>query len=389
MAAEPEHEEPSFRDVIDEREGALIDEEDRIDRVNAERVVPSDRPVSFLEAGPLAADELPEGTIEGRVISMHGDHFRVQTAGATGPATWLVHLARKLLIRERRFRHPVAVGDDVAILPVATTGTTGADEPQAQLVAIRERRTWLSRPSAKHSKRRHDVYKDDIEQVMVVNVDQLVVVMTASEEIGVVRTNLIDRFVVAAERGGMRAVVVINKQDLIPAEQAEDYEEVIGLYRGLGYLAALTSATTGAGIDQLREWLTGRTTVFAGPSGVGKSSLLNAVQPGLELRVSDVNRKTGRGRHTTTAVQLLPLAVGGWVVDTPGIREFGLHELRPQDAWKYFPEIEAAAAHCEFADCSHTGKERGCAVVAAMEDGEISDRRYDSFLAMVDTLTKR
>ena len=374
---------PAIGDTIDETEGAWIEEEDRIDRVSAERVVPSDRPVQFIAAtvGP-EQPELPADAIEGKVISMHGDHFRVESPGH---ATWLVWLPRKMLIRERRFRHPVAVGDNVAIQPVPTDG---ADEPQAQLLAIRERQSWLSRPSAKHAKRRQSAYKDEVEQVVVANVDQLVVVMTANDEIAEVRTNLIDRFLVAAERGGMRAVIVINKRDLIPAEQQDDYDEIIELYTGLGYLATLASAEDGRGIGDLRAWLTDRTTVFAGPSGVGKSSLLNAVQPGLQLRVADVNRKTGRGRHTTTSVTLLPLGIGGWVVDTPGIREFGLHELSPADAFKYFPEIEAAGAHCEFADCSHTGRERGCAVVAALETGDVSDRRYDSFLALVETLRR-
>lgn len=384
-SAEPDPDEAPL-DEIDK----LLEQVDAMEVQQTERRAPSDRPVEFV---PRDASR-PAGLLEGKVVAMHGAHFRAQV----GDRTLFVHLARKLLIRERRFQHPVSVGDDVWLQPIPTEGET---EPQAQLVAIRERRTQLSRPAvgrggrtgrhAHRRKQRHGGATRDKsgtpEQVMVANVDQVLVTVacTASDEL---RINLIDRFLVAAARNGLDAVIVFNKADLIP-HRRDEYAEVLALYESLGYRALLTSVVTGPepggteGIAVLRAALQGHTSVFAGPSGVGKTSLLNRVEPGMHLRVGPVNRKTGRGRHTTTAVTLLPLADGGgFIVDTPGIREFGLHDIDPADVDAFYSEIAAAAQACAYRDCSHTGREPGCAVIEATEAGRIDWRRYDSYLAL-------
>jgi ribosome biogenesis GTPase len=220
----------------------------------------------------------------------------------------------------------------------------------------------------------------DAEQVVAANLDQLIVVVATAEP--PLNRRLLDRLIVSGEHGDLAVVVCVNKIDLAAATPIEP---LLDLYRGLGYQAIATSATTAAGIDALRQALKDRTSVFAGPSGAGKSSLLMAVQPGLELRVATVSSATSKGRHTTTAVSLLPLRFGGCVVDTPGIREFGLYDLERDELKHYFPEMERLFGTCNFADCSHR-HEPGCAVLAALEAGRIDPGRYDSYCRIYDSL---
>lgn len=215
----------------------------------------------------------------------------------------------------------------------------------------------------------------DAEQVVAANVDQLVAVASAASP--PLNRRLLDRLIVSAENGEMAATVCINKIDLADAA----VEPVLALYRSLGYGALATSALTGEGIEALRETLRGKTSVLAGASGVGKSALLMAVQPGLQLRVGEVSAATGKGRHTTTAVSLLPLDFGGYVVDTPGIREFALWDLAREDLQHCFPELRALFGQCRFADCSHL-TEPGCAV----EAGAIAPERYESYRHIYESL---
>jgi len=220
----------------------------------------------------------------------------------------------------------------------------------------------------------------DLEQVVAANVDQLVAVVSAAEP--PLSRRLLDRLVVSGEHGELDVVVCINKLDLVDPATVEP---VLALYRGLGYGAVGTSAVAGTGIEALREALGNRTSVVAGPSGAGKSSLLMAVQPGLELRVQEVSAATQKGRHTTTAVSLLPLGGGGYVVDTPGIREFALFDIERDELKHYFPEFAQRLGQCRFADCVHL-HEPGCAVLAAVEAGEIAPERHESYRRIYDSL---
>ncbi|MFW6163510.1 MAG: ribosome small subunit-dependent GTPase A [Planctomycetota bacterium] len=259
---------------------------------------------------------------------------------------------------------PIAVGDRVTI--------SLRDDSEGFIERVEPRTGGkLSRKAAGHR---------EIEQVVAANVDQLVVVMAAAQP--PLNRGLLDRLVVSGDHGDLGVAVCINKIDLVDPQPVE---AVLDVYRGLGYPGVATSAATGAGIDALREMLRGKTSVFAGPSGAGKSSLLMAVQPGLTLRVRSVSRATRKGRHTTSAAQLLPLEVGGYVVDTPGIREFALYDLERDELQHCFPEIAERFGQCRFRDCTHL-HEPGCAVIAAVEDGEIDPQRYESYRRIYDSL---
>lgn len=212
------------------------------------------------------------------------------------------------------------------------------------------------------------------QHVLVANVDQLIIVMSAAEPR--LKPNLIDRMLVTAEKGGIRPVICINKIDLI---EPADLMPITGVYAQLGYEVLLVSAKDNFGIDRLRERLAGEESVVSGQSGVGKSSLLNAIEPDLHLRVQTVSEETQKGRHTTTTAQLIPLSFGGYVVDTPGIRQFQLWDVIPEEVAGFFRELRPYVSRCRFPDCTHT-HEADCAVKDAVADGWIDARRYESYV---------
>jgi ribosome biogenesis GTPase len=228
---------------------------------------------------------------------------------------------------------------------------------------------------------RPDVFHGHLQQVIVANADQLLVVSSWRDP--VLWLELVDRYLITAERNGLSPIICANKVDL--AENRADYYAAFQPHLCLGYPVLFTSALTGEGISELQEVLRGRTTVLAGISGVGKSSLLAAVQPGLQLRTGEVNVHRHQGRHTTSQVTMLRLGMGGFVVDTPGIREFGLTGLRRGDLVRFYPEILASGQGCRFTDCSHI-HEPGCAVGAAVRRGRVPATRYHSYKKIYETL---
>jgi ribosome biogenesis GTPase len=188
----------------------------------------------------------------------------------------------------------------------------------------------------------------------------------------------LDRFLISAEASDIEPLILANKADLA---SERDIEEGFGPFRALGYRVIVTSARQDRGLDEVRERLKNTVSAFVGPSGAGKSSLLNALQPGLNLKTGDIGYVTFKGRHTTTASQLIPFRFGGWVADTPGLRELELMEHQRDELEHCFPEFEEHLGSCRFQDCRHES-EPGCAIKAAVESGQIQLRRYESFLAL-------
>jgi ribosome biogenesis GTPase len=269
----------------------------------------------------------------------------------------LCEVRRSLKASDTGFTNIVAVGDEVQV------SANGAERGLVE--AVLPRRSALARP---------DPFYTHLRQVIVANVDQLLVV--ASWRNPAFWPELVDRYLIGAARNGLTPVICVNKVDL--AEDPTEPQTVLRAYCDAGYTVLLSSAQSGLGVEGLRRLLQGQTTALAGLSGVGKSSLLSAIEPGLHLRVGEVSDRKHEGRHTTTQSSLHRLAGGGFVVDTPGIREFGLTGLRKRDLADFYGEIAALKGRCQFEDCSHT-REPGCAVKQAVRAGRFAAMRYDSY----------
>lgn len=296
----------------------------------------------------LAVDE--SQCLAGRVISIHGLASNVRTEDG---AMFRCATRRLLKTLETDQRHVVAVGDDVLFRP--------AMNDEGIIERIEPRRGVISRTSRG---RRH---------VIVTNVDQLVIVTSAAEP--AIKPNLIDRMLITAEKAAIAPVICINKIDLV---DAAELAPLVGVYGQLGYPVLAISAMTGVGVDRLRESIHGKQSVVAGQSGVGKSSLLNAIEPDLALRVQSVSDDTNKGRHTTSSALLIPLENSGYIVDTPGIRQFELWDVIPEEVAGYYRDIRPYVSQCRYTDCTHTHEEE-CAVKDAVADGRIDLRRYDSY----------
>jgi ribosome biogenesis GTPase / thiamine phosphate phosphatase len=328
-------------------------------------------------------------SLPGRVLRVHGLFSIVQTDDGQQYRCVVRRLLRTLATHERNI---MATGDRVWVRPVASSpptplprsggegsvlppsppkgergvGGEGGGEPTAEgwIERIEPRHGLLTRASRGR------------EQVLVANVDQVVFVMSLVEP--ELKPHLIDRYLASAEQGGIRPILCLNKADLIEPAR---YQPLLGLYSQLGVPTFLTSAADGTGIERLRQRLRDGETVFSGQSGVGKSSLLNAIQPGLGLRVREVSEGTRKGRHTTTAAELIRLDFGGWVVDTPGVRQFQLWDLLPEEFEGFFPEFRPFVPLCGYPDCTHTHEDR-CAIKRAVARRQISISRYTSYLGM-------
>ena len=218
--------------------------------------------------------------------------------------------------------------------------------------------------------------RGDYRQIFLANAEQLVLVFACTQPDPSLR--MLDRFLVIAEKQYIPPVIVANKVDLMQIEQAR---EMFSVYPSLGYQVLFTSAETGFGITSLHQVLQNKLSALAGPSGVGKSSLLNAIQPELGLAVNKISALTHKGRHTTVVREMFPLKSGGYVVDLPGLRELALYDIEPEELDGYFPELRPLVADCQFSDCTHQD-EPNCAVIKAIDDGRVSPDRYISYLRM-------
>jgi ribosome biogenesis GTPase / thiamine phosphate phosphatase len=266
---------------------------------------------------------------------------------------------RGRLKQEQRTGDAVVVGDRVRVLRHDDGGHT--------IEAVEERTTELARRAPGRSGRHRA-------KVVVANVDQLVAVFAVTHPEP--RLRMLDRFLVLAEANGLDGAIIANKVDL------DGDRAPFRVYEEVGYPVLYTSAATGAGVDGVRTLLRDRVSVLTGPSGAGKSSLLNAMQPGLSLRVGEVSDAVGKGRHTTVSSVLIPLEGGGYVADTPGLRELGLWGVEPEALDACFPEMRPYLGGCQFRSCTHT-HEPGCAVREAVESGEVSTERYESYVVLL------
>lgn len=213
-------------------------------------------------------------------------------------------------------------------------------------------------------------------QVLLANPDQLALIFACAEPAP--HQGMLDRFLVIAEKQGLPVFIVANKTDLVSQAEAE---ALFGHYPPLGYPVLYTSVRAQRGLEELHAKLAGRLTAFSGPSGVGKSSLLNAIQPGLGLAAREVSHATGKGKHTTTIRQMYPLQGGGFVIDTPGIKALALWDTEPEELDGYFPELRSLVQVCQFNDCTHR-HEPGCAIRQGVEQGKIHPERYRSYLRL-------
>ncbi|MCU0233108.1 MAG: ribosome small subunit-dependent GTPase A [Thermoanaerobaculales bacterium] len=293
--------------------------------------------------------------LEGTVIAMHGPLVRVQAGGQT------------LVVASRRRLNWEGGSPPAARLVVGDRVSLELKDEDGVIVAVHARRSsLLRRAPASHRA-----------EVLAANVDQALLVFAAREP--PLKQGLLDRFLVACSLSGIAATIVVNKLDQGLAEIAP----LLAVYQGLGYTVRRVSARSGWGLGEIKRLLVDRTSLFCGPSGAGKSSLLNAVYPGFRLRVGELSESTGKGRHTTSLAELMPLPYGGFVVDTPGLKEFGVWEAETGRLLEAFPEIARHMGSCRFADCRHR-HEPDCAVRAAVESGGIDPGRYASFIKILD-----
>ncbi|MBW6466150.1 MAG: ribosome small subunit-dependent GTPase A [Brevefilum sp.] len=295
------------------------------------------------------------GTLDGLVIRAQSGFLTVRTDAGD----YTCRLRGRLKQGEQEGDR-VAVGDRVTITP--------EEDGSGVIEQVHER-------TAEFSRMRSGI-KREFRQILLANPDQIVAVFACAEPSPSLR--MLDRFLVIAEKQAVEAVVVANKADLVTPEHAR---EIFEIYTQLGYPVVYTSAHTGQGVAQLREHLKGKLSALTGPSGVGKSSLLNAIQPDLGLQVRTVSETTSKGRHTTRVRELFPLDVGGYVADTPGIRSLALWDTEPEELDAYFIEMRDLVSDCQFSDCTHT-HEPGCAVLAAVDAGEVARERYNSYLRL-------
>ncbi len=294
-------------------------------------------------------------TLSGLIVRAQSGFFTVETGQGA-----VVCQLRGRLKQGRHTGDIAAVGDRVQVTVLAD-GSGVIENVEARKQAI-----------VRLDPRPRGVYQ----QILLANLDQAVFVFACASPRPKLR--MLDRFLVIAEKQRIPALIVANKIDIVGLRAAQ---ELFGIYPPLGYPVIYTSANDNQGIEEFRAALSGKISALAGPSGVGKSSLLNAMQPGLGLAINEVSAAVDKGRHTTVARQLIPLAGGGYVADTPGWKSLALWDTEPEEMDAYFPELAPLVMDCQFSDCSHT-HEPGCAVLAGLKAGKIHAQRYESYLRL-------
>jgi ribosome biogenesis GTPase len=299
-----------------------------------------------------------ESKRDGIVTRGHGNRFVVYAEGNY----YDCQLRGKVKFKTEQTT-PVAVGDDVRIAII--------DDSKGVIESVGQRRSVLSRPAVGRETREH---------VLAANIDALVIVVSIKEP--ALKPGLIDRFIITADLGGLKPAIVMNKIDLGMDELSE---RAVQVYSSLGYDLFLTSALDGSGLDKFSKYLKEHRSILAGHSGVGKSSILNKLIPGVKLRTEGISGSTGRGRHTTSHMELFHLPEGGFTIDSPGLKVLGLWKLERQNLAGYYPEMLPYCDDCRFTGCSHI-HEPDCAVKEAVETGAIAALRYQNYTQIYESL---
>jgi ribosome biogenesis GTPase len=302
---------------------------------------------------------------QGMVYKSTGSWYTVKDASG---AVWNTRLKGVFKINDITSTNPIAVGD-VVHFDVETEG-----ENVGIIYKIEDRRNYINRQSPRHKHQHH---------IVAANLDQSVLLATTKNP----RTSqgFIDRFLVACEMYHVPALVIFNKADLYRKREREEFEEREAMYKAIGYTVILISVKEDTGIDEVKKLLHEKTTLISGHSGVGKSSFINAVLPQSGIRTQDVSGWSGKGQHTTTFAEMYDLPAGGKLIDTPGMREFGLVDLERTELSGYFPEMRQRLADCQFNNCLHIA-EPGCAIKEAVQQGAIHENRYISYLSILESL---
>ncbi len=302
---------------------------------------------------------------EAIVVKNAGSHFLLSRLPEWKPFPAV--LRGKVRLAGSSSTNPVAVGDVVRYKE---------DEDAAIITDVLPRRNYVIRKSTNLSRKNH---------VIAANLDRAVIAVSLL--FPEIKLPFLDRILVTCEVYGIKPVIVLNKIDLYGDLYKEEVENFIRIYEGAGYLVIQTSCKTGEGLDELRELCSEGVSLFSGESGVGKSSLIKALDPSLDPKIGKISAAHLQGKHTTSLYEMYPLTDGGFIIDSPGLRGFGLVDLEKEEIALYFPEMLAAAKDCRFTPCTHT-HEPGCAVKAAVDRGDISAERYNSYLGMLEEDTK-
>ncbi len=304
---------------------------------------------------------------EGRVIQSTGSWYKVRA-----DSTEIViecRLSGKFRLNDYELTNPVAVGDYVTF--------SMKDDGNGSIEEIKDRENYIIR-KATHNRQG--------EQILASNIDQAIVVQSVKEP--KLKEGFTNRFLVTCEAYELSPVILVNKMDLANTGAKKYITEITELYESLGYRTLTTSIHNEDSLKQLKTLLKDQTSVFVGPSGVGKTSLLNHIDPNINRKVADISDYSGKGKHTTTYAKLIELEFGGFLVDTPGIREFGLVNIEPWELSLFFPEMLEPRENCKFNNCTHS-HEPSCGVQQAFEEGRIDADRYHSYLQMLESLQEQ
>lgn len=298
--------------------------------------------------------------MKGLVLKSTGSNYKV----GTEKGILECRLGGRLRLEDLKHTNPVSVGDQVIL----------SDEERGLIIDLVPRKNYLIRKATNLSKQTH---------IVAANIDQLIIL--ASYKLPRTSTGFIDRVLATAEAYNIPAIVVFNKTDLLNEKEIKQVQHYINVYDSIGYTTLGISVEHEESVNMLKQLMVGKTNLFTGHSGVGKSTLVNKMDPEMNLRTGSISDKFNKGKHTTTFAEMLPLSFGGYVIDTPGIKEFGMVSMDKYEVTDYFREFFALKDQCKFSNCLHVS-EPGCAVMEAAENGSIADFRYQNYLNILDTL---